>query len=105
MVLVNCFEENINIPVAFVNNDGFKDSFVDKAINIRDGVRDKYDKMPVFTMSSRTFNWFKRLFYEDIGYVEKDHKTFFWGMDVRLMDAKDGLFDFYLDEESDGICA
>lgn len=105
MVLVNCFEENINVPVSFVSNDGFKDAFVDKAIAIRDAIRDKHDTMPVFAMSSNTFNWFRRVFQGDIGYVEKEYKTFFWGMDVRLMDAKDGLFDFYLDEESDSVCA
>lgn len=98
MKLVGSMEQSIYVNGSIANSDDFKDEFVDKILEIRDKVDDEYGKLPFMGMSRNTFIWFKGLFSKDMAYVETTTNTLFWLMDVRLLDMRDGLFDFYLED-------
>ena len=98
MVLVNSFTQNINLPGSIVNADNFKDDFVDKILDIRDAIHDKFGVFPVICVSTTTYDWMKRLFVNEITFVEFVDKTIFWGCELRRVDMRDGLFDFYITE-------
>ena len=98
MVLVNSFAQNINLPGSMVNTDNFKDNFVDKVLDIRDAIHDKHGVFPIIGVSANTYNWMKRLFFFFITFLETVDKTIFCGCELRRLDMRDGLFDFYITE-------
>lgn len=98
MKLLNSFLQDINIRGEIVNSDNFKDELVDKILDIRDDTHDKFGVFPIICVSANTYNWMKRLFGNEISFLETIDKTIFWCCELRRFDMKDGLFDFYLDE-------
>lgn len=98
MKLVNSFEQNINIVGSIVNSDDFKDNFVDKILDIRDDIHDRFGDYPIIGVSANTYNWMKKLFGNEISFLETVDKSFFWGCELRRLDMKDGLFDYYVME-------
>lgn len=98
MVLINSFTQNINLVGSIVNSDDFKDNFVDKILDIRDGIHDKFHDFPIIGVSVNTYNWMKKLFGNEITFLETVDKTVFWGCELRRLDMRDGLFDFYIAE-------
>ena len=94
--LVYSIEQNVYTMGAVVNSDDFKDIFVDKLLEVRDAVFDKYGEYPSIGVSNNTFSWFKRLFSKDPSYVD-GWTPKFWLMPICVMDMKDGLFDFYVE--------
>ena len=98
MALVKSFEQNISLPGSMVNSDDFKDNFVDKILDIRDDIHDRFNDYPVIGVSANTYNWMKRLFGNEITFLETVDKSFFWGCELRRIDMRDGLFDYYIGE-------
>ena len=98
MVLINSFAQNINLPGSIVNTDNFKDEFVDKILDVRDEIHDRFHDFPIIGVSVNTYNWMKRLFGNEITFLETVDKTIFWGCELRRIDMRDGLFDFYVEE-------
>lgn len=98
MVLVNSFTQNINLPGSMVNTDDFKDNFVNKILDIRDAIHDKHCVFQIIGVSANTYNWMKKLFGNEITFLETVDKTIFWGCELRRLDMRDGLFDFYIAE-------
>jgi hypothetical protein len=39
----------------------------------------------------------KKLFGNEISFLETVDKTIFWGCELRRIDMRDGLFDFYVE--------
>lgn len=97
MNLLNSMEQNIYVNGAIANSEDFKNTFVDRMLDIRDKVELESGYTPVIGMSRNTFIWFKRLFCKDFSYVEIGDITTFWRMEIRVMDMRDGLIDFYID--------
>ena len=77
MTLINSMEQNINLPGSIVCSDDFKDEFVDRILDIRDAIHDKFGDFPIIGVSV--------------------DKTIFWGCELRRIDMRDGLFDFYVE--------
>ena len=98
MVLINSFAQNISLPGSIVNTDNFKDELVDKILDVRDEIHDKFHDFPIIGVSVNTYNWMKRLFSNEITFLETVDKTIFWGCELRRIDMRDGLFDFYVEE-------
>ena len=98
MKLVGTLEQNIYIQTSIACMDDFKDEFVDRLLKVRDEIDDAYGEAPVLVMSKNTFVWFKRLFMTDSSWVESVDGTSFWLMDIRLLDMRNGLFDFYISD-------
>ena len=96
MRLINSFEWNINLPGSIANSDTNKDNFVDRIIDVRDKISERFDEYPVIGVSPTTYNWIKRLFGNEISFLEAVDKTMFWGCELRRVDMRDGLFDFYI---------
>lgn len=96
MKLINSFTQNINLPCSFIGTDEFKDDFVDKILDIRDEIHDRFGDFPIIGVSANTYTWMKRLFGGEISFLETVDKTIFWGCELRGLDMKDGLFDFYI---------
>ena len=42
MKLINSFTQNVNLPCSFIGTDEFKDDFVDKILDIRDEIHDRF---------------------------------------------------------------
>lgn len=97
MTLINSMEQNINLPGSIVCSDDFKDGFVDRILDIRDAVHDKFGDFPTIGVSANTYNWMKKLFGNEISFLETVDKTIFWGCELRRIDMRDGLFDFYIE--------
>ena len=97
MTLVNSLAQDINLPGSIVCSDSFKDDFVDKILDIRDAVHDKFGDFPIIGVSANTYNWMKKLFGNEISFLETADKTIFWGCELRRLDMRDGLFDFYVE--------
>ena len=100
MRLVGTLEQNIYTPASIVSMNDFKDEFVDRLLEIRDKVEDKYGVIPTLAMSQNTFAWFKRLSKTDGAWIETIEKTSVWVMNIVMLDMKNGLFDFYLEDIS-----
>lgn len=98
MALLKSFEQNINLPGSFVSRGEFKDDFVDKILDVRDEIHDGFGDFPVIGVSANTYNWLKKLFGNEISFLEAVDKTIFWGCELRRIDMRDGLFDFYIEE-------
>lgn len=98
MKLLNTLNQNINLPISYIQSNDFKDNFVDKLLDIRDDISDRHGVFPVLAVSSNTYTWLKRLFGFEITFLEVADGTFFWGMRILQLDMRDGLFDFYLEE-------
>ena len=98
MKLFASFEQNIALPGSIVGTDTFKDEFVDKLLDIRDNIVDRFDEFPVIYISPNTYNWLKKLFGNEITFLETIDKTIFWACDIERMDMRDGKFDFYISE-------
>ena len=96
MKLINSFTQNINLPCSFIGTDEFKDDFVDKILDIRDEIHDRFGDFPIIGVSANTYTWMKRLFGGEISFLETVDETIFWGCKLRRLDMKDGLFDFYI---------
>ena len=98
MRLVNSMRQDIYLNGAIANSDDFKDGFVDELLKIRDCTIDKSGQFPIITMSSNTFNWFKRLFQTDSSFVADRFDGYgrFWAMEIKVADMRDGLIDFYI---------
>ena len=99
MKLVGTLEQNIYIPTSIVYMNDFKDEFVDKLLKIRDEVEDRYGVLPTLAMSQNTFAWFKRLFKADSTWIETIDRTSFWLMNIVTLDMRNGLFDFYVEDD------
>lgn len=99
MRLVGALERNIYTNGNIVNSDSFKDKLVDDMLEIRDKASDNYGEIPIIAMSRNTFTWFKKLFQKDSSYKETLTNTLFWLMDVRVFDMRDGLIDFYIEDD------
>ena len=82
MTLINSMEQNISLP-------GFLD--------IRDAIHDKFGDFPIIGVSVNTYDWMKKLFGNEISFLETVEKTIFWGCELRRLDMRDGLFDFYVE--------
>lgn len=95
--LLNSFSQDINVRGEIVNSDTFKDDFVDRILDIRDSIHDRFHDFPVICVSDNTYNWMKRLFGNEFSFFETVDKTIFWGCELRRSDMRDGLFDFYID--------
>lgn len=96
MNLIKSFEWNINLRGGIANSDTNKDNFVDRIIDTRDSIVDRFHEYPVIGISPTTYNWIKRLFGNEISFLEAVDKTMFWGCELRRVDMRDGLFDFYI---------
>lgn len=98
MNLVGSVEQDIYLSQSIVNTDDFKDWFVDKLLENRDLICDKFGVMPLMAMSLNSFTWLKRLFMKDSAWVETTEGTSsFWLMNIVVLDMRNGLFDFYID--------
>ena len=97
MTLINSMEQNINLPGSIVCSDDFKDEFVDRILDIRDAVHDKFGDFPIIGVSVNTYDWMKKLFGDEISFLETVEKTIFWACELRRIDMRDGLFDFYVE--------
>ena len=98
MTIINSFNQNINLPCSIVCSDDFKDNFIDRILDIRDEIHDRFNEFPVICVSDKTYIWIKRLFGNEISFLETVDKTVFWGCELRSVDMRDGLFDFYINE-------
>ena len=97
MKLVDSIEQSIYVNGAVTNNDDFKNDFADRLLEVRDAIYDETGKYPQIGMSRNTSSWFTRLFQGDIGY-RQGWTPKFWLMPVVVMDMRDGLIDFYVEE-------
>lgn len=101
MKLINSFEQPITLPASYYNDHDFKDVFVDKFLDVRDGIMEKHGEWPIVGVSANTKIWLKRLYGSEITYLETIDSTYFWGVKLIVTDMRDGLFDFYLEEAND----
>ena len=94
---IKSFEQNINLPGSIVNGGEFKDDFVDRVLDVRDEIHDRFGDFPVICVSPNTYNWLKKLFGTEISFLETVDKTVFWGCELRRIDTVDGQFLFYIE--------
>lgn len=97
MKLVDTLEQNIYLVGSIAESDVFKNEFVDTLLDVRNKIDDEYGVIPVMGMSKNTLCWLKRLFGMDSSYSETENAKFFWLMEIRVLDMRDGLIDFYID--------